>query len=136
MAQAVVKQHLDLPAERVWALVADFGDISWMPAGTPVELEGSGPGMTRLIGAGDHKIREQLESLDDASRSLVYAISEGIPFPVTGYRATMKVAESGGGCELQLRAGRRHGRAGHPADRGHVPDHDRLDPRPPHRHPQ
>jgi hypothetical protein len=76
MAHVTVKQKMGHPAEKVWALVADFGDISWMPAGTPAEIEGEGPGMARIIGGA---IREQLESIDPASRTLVYTIPEGIP---------------------------------------------------------
>jgi len=97
MAHVTVKQKMGHPAEKVWALVADFGDISWMPAGTPAEVEGEGPGMARIIGGA---IREQLESIDPASRTLVYTIPEGIPFPVTGYRSTMTVTAVGADSEL------------------------------------
>ena len=105
MARAVVKQVLDVPAETLWRLVAAFGDTSWMPAGTPVELAGSGPGMTRSITAGpDRKIVERLESLDAAARSIVYTIPQNVPFPVTDYRATMRVTPSGAGSELEWSA--------------------------------
>jgi hypothetical protein len=97
MAHVTVKQKMGHPAEKVWALVADFGDISWMPAGTPAEIEGEGPGMARIIGGA---IREQLESIDPASRTLVYTIPEGIPFPVTGYRSIMTVTAEGADSEL------------------------------------
>ena len=61
MAEAIVKETVDVPVDRLWALVADFGDVSWMPAGTQAELEGSGAGMARIIGGGDAPIREVLE---------------------------------------------------------------------------
>jgi hypothetical protein len=97
MAQVTVRQKMGQPGEKVWALVGDFGDVSWMPGGTTAELEGEGPGMARIIGGA---IREQLESIDPAKRTLVYTIPEGIPFPVTGYRSTMTVAGDGDDCEL------------------------------------
>jgi hypothetical protein len=103
MSEASVKRVLDVPAQKVWDLIADFGDVSWMPAGTQVEIEGDGPGMARLIGADEQTIREVLESRDAETRTLVYTIPEGIPFPVTGYRATMIVGDSGDGCELEWR---------------------------------
>ncbi len=102
MALATVRERIDLPAERVWSLVADFGDTSWMPGVAGVEVEGQGPGMARLVPAGDAKIREQLESIDPAARSLVYTIPENVPFPVEGYRSTMTVHAAGDdACELE-----------------------------------
>ena len=57
--------------------------------------------MARIIEAGpDQKIREQLESLDPEQRRLVYTIPQGVPFPVTGYRATMTVDETAEGSDL------------------------------------
>lgn len=101
MAQASVTRNLDVPAQALFDLLADFGNVSWMPAGTQADVVGEGPGMARLIHAGDRKIREQLESLDPATRTLVYTIPENVPFPVTGYRATMVVTPQGEGCELR-----------------------------------
>lgn len=101
MGKASVTQAMNTSADAVWAVVEDFGNISWMPAGTQAEVEGDGPGMARIIQAGpDSKIREQLESVDAATRTLVYTIPEGVPFPVTGYRSTMQVQETGAGCDL------------------------------------
>lgn len=102
MASATVRQVVDVPADKMWRLVSAFGDTSWMPAGTQVRLEGSGPGMTRSITAGPDKIiQERLVSVDAATRTLVYAIPVNVPFPVTDYRATMRVTPSGSGCEVE-----------------------------------
>ncbi len=101
MAEARVKQNVDVPAERLWRVVADFGDMSWLPdGGANVRTEGSGPGMARLIAMGDKTIREQLESLDEDARTLVYTIPENVPFPVTDYRATIRIGEAADGCEI------------------------------------
>ncbi|MBW2244269.1 MAG: SRPBCC family protein [Deltaproteobacteria bacterium] len=100
MGHASVKKTLDVSADALWKVVQDFGNTSWMPAGTPAEIVGEGPGMARLIGAPGQQIREQLESVDEASRTLVYSIPENVPFPVTNYRATMQVRQEGEGSEL------------------------------------
>ncbi|MCP3985693.1 MAG: SRPBCC family protein [bacterium] len=100
MGRASVKKTLDIPVEALWKVVREFGDTSWMPAGTPSEVIGEGPGMTRLIGPPGQQIREQLESVDEASCTLVYTIPENIPFPVKTYRATVQVREAGDGSEL------------------------------------
>lgn len=102
MARASVKQGIAVPVDKLWALVADFGDTGWMPGdGSNVTLEGEGPGMARIISAGDMKIREQLESVDEATRTLVYTIPEGVPFPVENYRSTIKVTADGDASELE-----------------------------------
>jgi hypothetical protein len=56
--------------------------------------------MTRTIAMGERRIRERLESRDDARRALVYTIPEGVPFPVKDYRATMRVGEEDGASSL------------------------------------
>ena len=105
MAEARVTRELDVPADKLWKLVAAFGDTSWMPAGAQVTLHGSGPGMERRIAAGPGKvIRERLEFVDAASRTLVYTIPENVPFPVKDYRATMRVLTKGAGSELDWSA--------------------------------
>jgi hypothetical protein len=96
-----VTRELDVPADALWRLVASFGDTSWMPSGAQVTVLGSGPGMERRIAAGPNKvIRERLEFVDAASRTLVYTIPENVPFPVKDYRATMRVRAKGTGSEL------------------------------------
>ena len=102
MGEARVKQAIAAPADKVWALVADFGNTSWMPGGGgDVEVVGSGPGMARIISAGDRKIREVMESADAETRTLVYTIPEGVPFPVNGYRSTVRVTGDDSSAELE-----------------------------------
>jgi hypothetical protein len=101
MASVRVTRQYDHPVEKVWGLVSDFGNISWMPAGTECRVEGKGPGMIRHIGAGPSMtLPETLESVDDATRTLIYTIPGELPFPATDYRSTMVVREKGSGCEL------------------------------------
>jgi hypothetical protein len=101
MAKVSVVRDLKHGADRVWKLVSDFGDTSWMPAGTPCRLEGRGPGMIRHIGAGAMTLAETLESVDDEARTLTYTIPGELPFPARDYRSTMVVREKGAGSQLE-----------------------------------
>jgi hypothetical protein len=90
---------MDVPAEALWALIENFGDCSWMPEGTNIEVEGEGVGMTRIVNG---VIREQLVALDAPARTLVYRIhDEGAPFPATGYEATIVVGDDAGATTLR-----------------------------------
>lgn len=103
MARVTVKENLAFPAARVWDLISDFGNVSWFQGLAKSEVRGRGPGMVRMMYAGDNPpIHERLESLDAKKRTLTYTIPENIPFPVSDYRATMTVREEGpGSCELE-----------------------------------
>jgi hypothetical protein len=109
MGRVSVKERLGFPAQQVWDLISDFGNVSWFQGLAKAEVQGRGPGMVRLMYAGDNPpIRERLESLDAKRRTLTYTIPENIPFPVSDYRATMTVRETGPGaselewsCELE-----------------------------------
>jgi hypothetical protein len=105
MPSATISKVVDVPADAVWRLIANFGDTSWMPAGTQATLVGSGVGMERRIAIGPDKwIHERLEALDPAGRTLTYGIPVNVPFPVTDYHATMRVRAQGAGCELEWSA--------------------------------
>ncbi|MDP7570235.1 MAG: SRPBCC family protein [Myxococcota bacterium] len=96
MAKLTVSRTLDAQTDALWKLVRDFGDVRGIPGAEHAKLEGSGPGMVRILGGPDGSVRECLESIDEANQSIVYTITEGLPFPVTGYRATMRVSDAGG----------------------------------------
>lgn len=93
MIDVTVQRELPVPADKAWALISDFGDISWAPGMDKVEVTGEGPGMIRAIHMpGDTPpIEERLESLDHDNRVMEYTIPKGMPMPLTGYRATAKV---------------------------------------------
>lgn len=96
MARAHVVKDLDVSPDALWALVEDFGACDWIPA--PVELEGRGVGMVRVMGG---TVREKLEEVDEPARSIRYSIEDaGNPFPVKGYLATMVVSDAPGGARL------------------------------------
>jgi hypothetical protein len=115
MATVALRGRIAVPAERLWARIADFGDVSWVPGIRHVELRGAGPGMLRVVAIGDGPPgSERLERIDPATRSLEYTVSGGQrdgtveralagsgppAFPVRGYRGRMQVLDAGEICE-------------------------------------
>jgi uncharacterized protein YndB with AHSA1/START domain len=97
----------DAAADKVWALLADFGAIDrWWPTEGPivierVEVEGQGPGMVRHIfnrGA-RYRVSERLERLDSIERVLQLTIlnRDSVPW----YLATARLIElEDGRCRL------------------------------------
>ena len=49
MVEVHVARDLDFPAATVWALLEDFGDISWAPGIDRIEVIGEGIGMIRRL---------------------------------------------------------------------------------------
>lgn len=96
MAEVLLQRDYDFPAETVWALLADFGDISWAPGMDKVEVIGEGPGMTRRIYMPDMEpIDEVLQSMDHEAMTFTYTIPRGLPMPVTDYQAGPTVVATG-----------------------------------------
>ena len=86
------QRELPFPAERVWALLEDFGNMQWAPGVKRVELLGEGIGMTRRLHMdGMEPIDEVLESQDADTMSYQYSIPRGIPRPVTDYLASARI---------------------------------------------
>ena len=98
MAEYSTQGEFELSADALWAVVSDFGDTSWLPGKTTYSSEGEGPGMIRTIDTPPiPTVREQLDSIDDDTRTIFYRIIEGIPMPIVDYRASMQVVDAGGG---------------------------------------
>jgi len=98
------QRDFDQPLERVWARLADFGDISWTVGTERVEVVGSGPGMTRRIFMPglEQPIEEVLESIDHAAHSFSYTIPRGFPMPIGNYLAQVRLeALPSGGCRVR-----------------------------------
>jgi len=101
MAQTTVTRTIDRDAGAVWALLADFGDIGWIPMAENVEVVGEGVGMRRLIPAGDgDPIAEALVDIDHDGRVLTYSI-ENPPFPVSSYLAVCTVTDTADGAAVE-----------------------------------
>ncbi|MQA97621.1 MAG: SRPBCC family protein [Streptosporangiales bacterium] len=84
-------------AEAVWAAVRDFNGLSsWAPQMPASVIEDGRPSdavgcVRRFDGPDGSAIRERLLALSDLDRSYTYNMLEG-PFPVTGYKATLRVS--------------------------------------------
>jgi len=94
MASASVEQEFDLPAEALWALVGDFGDVGkW--SGEPPEhcvQEGEGVGsLRRLTVDGGAVIVDRLEAQTENSYTYSVVDPESSPLPFRSYIATMMV---------------------------------------------
>lgn len=87
---------VDAPIEQVWAILRDFnGHDSWHPAIAKSQIEDGAP--SDMIGAvrdfqlaDGSRIREQLLSLSDQSRTFEYCIIES-PLPLMGYVARVRL---------------------------------------------
>jgi uncharacterized protein YndB with AHSA1/START domain len=99
----------DVPAAKVWAVLADFGAIErWWPTEGPVviervELEGQGLGMVRHIfnrGA-THGVSERLDRLDSDELVLQLSILGKDSARTPWYQATARLVElQDGRCRL------------------------------------
>lgn len=94
--------NIAAPPARVWAIVQNFNDMSWVP---PIKAttatRGNEPGSTRTLDLGGPQLVEELASYDAAGRSYGYRITD-LPanktvLPVSDYRSTIRVAEAPGG---------------------------------------
>ena len=103
MAKVSVTKTISAPAERVWALVSEWGGThKWIPGVGPVSVEGEGVGSVRSADLDpatgfSGSISERLLAFDDVSMSFQYAAIGESPLPVQDYVATMKVSPSGNG---------------------------------------
>ena len=88
MVDLVVQRDYAFPAAQVWALLEDFGNISWAPGMDNVTTEGEGVGMVRIITLeGAATVHERLEAMDAEEMSFEYSVPTGGALPVTDYRA-------------------------------------------------
>jgi carbon monoxide dehydrogenase subunit G len=103
MARIEVNEEYTASADAVWERIADFGALGWMPGVERCELEGEGVGAVRAVAMGPMTIKERLERLDAADRTLSYSIVES-PLPAENYLATIVVSEQGEGCRVDWSA--------------------------------
>lgn len=103
MAKVKVSERIEADAEAVWALLRDFGGIDRIAAGIEsCTVEGEGVGALRTLRMpGGAEIRERLEALDEAAKTLRYSIVGASPLPVDDYLATIRVTEEGSACVVE-----------------------------------
>ncbi len=101
MAETSVTRTIDRDAGAVWALLADFGDVGWIPVAENVVVEGEGVGMYRQIPMGDgDPVIETLVAIDHDARVLTYSL-ENSPFPVSSYLAVCTVSDAADGATVE-----------------------------------
>jgi len=113
---------INAPAEKVWAVIKDFGDMSWLPAVKSTSIEGGNTkGAKRVLTLKDGgTITEELKKYDDKKMSYAYKITElstagtinhsgqeeKIPvLPVTDYSASIDLESNGPSTVVSWKAG-------------------------------
>jgi len=95
MSTIAIRKQLGVPAGAVWATLADFGNVEWIPGAGDVVVEGDGPGMQRVLaGGGPTPIVERLLWIEHATRKLCYEITDN-PLPVRRFVAVATVLDGG-----------------------------------------
>jgi hypothetical protein len=86
------EREVDLPAQQIWAILEDFGNMAWAEGVTRTEILGEGVGMTRRLHMpGMEPIDEVLESMDAPNMTYSYSIPKGLPLPISDYVATARL---------------------------------------------
>src|SRR5664280_136638 len=69
---------INAPAEKVWALIKNFGDMSWHPDISNTTADGGNKkGATRVLTLKDGgTIKEEMKKYDEAKMSYAYKITE------------------------------------------------------------
>ncbi len=92
--------EINAPADKVWAVVGNFQDMSWHPVIAKTEgTGGNDVGATRTLTTGDGgKIQEKLTKYDAAGKIFSYEITDVDVkvLPVTNYSSTISVKDTGG----------------------------------------
>lgn len=99
---------IDAPAEKVWAVIANFQDMSWHPAVEKTEGKGGNDtGATRTITLKGGAVipEETLEKYDAAGMNYSYRITkEDVKvLPVTNYTSRIAVTAEGGKSVVEWR---------------------------------
>lgn len=99
MATASASLTVPASAERVWNLIGGFDSLpDWLPY-IPTSTLSEGGRVRHLANPDGDAIVERLEAFDQAGRSYTYSILQA-PFPVTGYRSTLRVVELDHGARI------------------------------------
>ena len=104
MVEVSVEREFEFGADDVWAVFADFGNVSWVPGVEKVELEGEGIGMIRHLTVPVFpQLHERLETLDHENRVLEYSIPAVAYIEVKNYVARAHVIElEGDRCKVRM----------------------------------
>jgi carbon monoxide dehydrogenase subunit G len=95
MGEARAETTIQKPADEVWAVVGNFGDLGWMPGVESCRVEGD----DRILAMFGMEITERQLRRDDAKRTLTYGIVGG-PVQVDKHEATITVNPAGDGSHV------------------------------------
>ena len=103
MVEYSTEREFEIDADDIWAMLANFADVSWIPALEKVELEGEGVGMVRHITApGLPQLHERMDAIDHEIMALDYSVPEVEYLKVANYTARAQVTPlSEGHCRLK-----------------------------------
>lgn len=100
MAEASAHITLAATPEQVWQLIGGFDSLpDWLPY-IPSSALSEGGRVRTLANPSGEAIVERLLAFDEDARSYTYAILQA-PFPVTGYRSTLRVRDVDGGARVE-----------------------------------
>lgn len=92
MVEVSIEREFEVSAEKLWAILADFADISWIPGIEKVEVEGEGVGMIRHVTApGLPQLHERMDAIDHEKMILDYSVPEVAFIRAKNYTARAQV---------------------------------------------
>ncbi|MEE3239785.1 MAG: SRPBCC family protein [Pseudomonadota bacterium] len=93
MVELTVIRNIGASVDAVWAVLDDYGNLSWIPGADNVEVIGEGVGMTRRLHMPglDSPIDETLTAKDIAAKTFSYTIPKNAVIPFDDYNATVSV---------------------------------------------
>ena len=99
-----VERELNVPIEKLWALVSDFSNLSWYSPAEKVEKVGSGIGEIRSITMPGmpSAIEERLLELDPKQHQLVYEVLENEINIMQDYTVKASLHSSGSASTVAL----------------------------------
>ena len=98
MGEARAEVRIDKPADEVWAVIGDYGNLGWMPGVDTCELDPANEN-DRVLGMFGMRIVERQLARDDAGRTLTYGIVDGDMKPEV-HEATITVTPEGDGSHV------------------------------------
>jgi carbon monoxide dehydrogenase subunit G len=91
MGEARAETTIGKPADEVWAVIGDYGNLSWMPGIDSCEMDGESGRVLAMFGM---RIVERQLARDDAGRTYTYGIVDGDMKPEV-HEATITVHPQG-----------------------------------------
>ena len=104
MVELTVIRNISASVDAVWAVLDDYGNLSWIPGADNVEVIGEGVGMTRRLHMPglDSPIDETLTAKDIAAKTFSYTIPKNAVIPFDDYNATVSVTGDTGSATVNL----------------------------------